>query len=184
MGAPRLSLDDRFWKKVQKSEGCWTWTGAKTSRGYGKLTMWYGEVYRHVSAHKVSYELAKGSVPEGLCIDHLCCNTSCVNPDHLEAVTSGENTRRYTNTITHCAQGHPFDEENTTWAYAVKDGYESWQRVCKTCRRERRAEYRKQNPDKISAYKKRPEVRERENARRRKSNRPSEYVPQCTKPGE
>ena len=69
---------------------CWVWQRTKTSAGYanpvinGKVT--YG--------HRYFYELVKGPIPEGLVIDHLCRMPSCVNPDHLEAVTNAENVRR------------------------------------------------------------------------------------------
>ena len=70
-------------------------------------------------AHRVSYQLVVGEIPEGLTLDHLCRNPSCVNPDHLEPVTTKENILRGVSKIaqqarqTHCKRGHPFDEENT-----------------------------------------------------------------------
>jgi hypothetical protein len=70
---------------------CILWTGA-TTEGYG-LFIALPEILR-IRAHRYAYEQAKGPIPEGLVIDHLCCVPSCVNPDHLEAVTIGENVRR------------------------------------------------------------------------------------------
>jgi len=70
--------------------GCWTWTGAITYRGYG-VFHYEG---RWSLAHRVSHVLFVGPIPPRLQIDHLCRNTACVNPQHLEAVTAKENTRR------------------------------------------------------------------------------------------
>ena len=78
-------------------------------------------------AHRWSYEHFVGHIPDGLTIDHLCRNRRCVRPDHLEPVTSGENTRRAMRNT--CIKGHPFDEANT-WTYRGK-------RYCRTCRRDR-----------------------------------------------
>ncbi len=69
----------------EPNSGCWFWLGA-LSRGYGSL--------KNARAHRVAYEMTIGPIPEGLVIDHLCRVTSCVNPDHLEAVTQAENVRR------------------------------------------------------------------------------------------
>src|ERR1700744_3050035 len=60
---------------VKANDGCWNWVGAKNNRGYGN--------YRSKSAHRMSYEANSGEkIPEGMTIDHICRNTSCVNPDH------------------------------------------------------------------------------------------------------
>lgn len=85
------ALPQRFWDKVTRvPDGCWTWTGAKTGRGYGRL--WSnGDT---VQAHRVAYEALVAPIPPGLVIDHLCRNHACVNPAHMEPVKPGENTRR------------------------------------------------------------------------------------------
>lgn len=79
-----------FESLVERTDSCWNWTGA-LAKGYGRINH-AGSTY---AAHRWSYEHHVGPIPEGLDIDHLCENTRCVNPDHLEPVTGPENTRRY-----------------------------------------------------------------------------------------
>jgi hypothetical protein len=74
---------------VDEKTGCWLWNGAKRG-GYGRIRTPDGLR----EAHRVSYEVHKGQIAEGLCIDHLCRNRACINPDHLEPVTMQENIRR------------------------------------------------------------------------------------------
>ncbi|AGT12518.1 HNH endonuclease [Mycobacterium phage Tripl3t] len=79
---------DRFWDKVLKTDdGCWTWTGWKNDSGYGRLRH-EGRSYR---AHRVSYEMHKGPIPDKHDIDHMCFNRLCVNPAHLRACTRKQN---------------------------------------------------------------------------------------------
>lgn len=108
--------------------GCLNWTGAKNQKGYGRLR---AKGRGLVLPHRIAYELAKGPIPEGLVIDHLCRNPACCNPDHLEAVTQQENARRGNSGLknaikTHCPQGHPYDKANT---YRPPSG----DRMCRTC---------------------------------------------------
>lgn len=69
---------------------CWIWTASKNWDGYGQFR-WGG---RQQLAHRVSYQILVGAIPPGLELDHLCRVRDCVNPAHLESVTSAENTRR------------------------------------------------------------------------------------------
>jgi hypothetical protein len=134
-----MTLEERFWSKVDKSGDCWIWTaailspaGTKYARtgGYGM----FGVGSKVLRAHRVSYEMANGPVPPGLEIDHLCRNKKCVNPSHLEAVTHLENVRRYFRTITSCKWGHEYTPENT---YIKPNG----SRNCRECNRTRSREY-------------------------------------------
>lgn len=84
------TVEERFWAKVSKSGGCWTWNTVKAS-GYGG-SFWDGSQY--VAPYRFSYELHIGPIPRGLTIDHLCRNKACIRPDHLEAVPIIENIRR------------------------------------------------------------------------------------------
>ncbi len=88
----RSPLMARFWSKVTTGNGtsCWVWNGYRNAAGYGMVG-----VNRKVRyAHRFAYEHFVGPIPAGLHIDHLCRNTSCVKPAHLEAVTQAENNRR------------------------------------------------------------------------------------------
>jgi len=104
----------RFWEKVDQSGDCWEWKATKQPKGYGL----FGLEGQSRLAHRVAYELTIGPIPEGLVIDHLCRNRSCVNPAHMEPVTSRENTLRGKTLAaenvkkTHCPKGHPYAGEN------------------------------------------------------------------------
>lgn len=86
--ATRKTPEDRFWAKVEKSEGCWNWTGALSWNGYG---MFRGDRNICIRAHRYSYTLAFGDIGEGLQVDHKCFNKKCVNPAHLREVTIKQN---------------------------------------------------------------------------------------------
>jgi hypothetical protein len=125
-----LSATARFWMKVDRAEvdGCWLWTAA-TWDGYGKF---FADGRKH-PAHRFSYELAVGPVPDGLELDHLCRNRACVNPSHLEPVSKLENWARGASPgavaarTSMCMRGHPRTPE-----HARLSG-NRW--LCLTCRR-------------------------------------------------
>jgi hypothetical protein len=114
--------------------GCWLFTGHLDKKGYGSICEGGGHG-RMLKAHRVSYELLAGPIPDDLQLDHLCRVRHCVNPCHLEPVTSRENTLRG-DTIpaqnarkTHCPQGHGYTLDNTL----VSVG----RRYCRRCMRAR-----------------------------------------------
>ena len=107
---------------------CWTWTGARNSKGYGSV----GVNGKSQLAHRVAYELLVGEIPAGLQIDHLCRNKACCNPAHLEPVTAKVNTRRAIEAVSggRCKRGHAVAGPNLVifqrgeWEY----------RACRMCR--------------------------------------------------
>lgn len=86
-----MTIQEYFWQYVQKTPECWEWGGGYSKGGYG--VFWWHQT--HIYAHRFSFEEAHHClIPKEFQIDHLCRNRSCVNPSHLELVTSRENTRR------------------------------------------------------------------------------------------
>ena len=96
-----------------RPSGCLEWTGPVFASGYG--TMNVDPEGTKMGVHRVAYEVAKGPIPKGLVIDHLCKNPRCCNAAHMEAVTTRENVRRRTGgrDSASCAHGHPRTPENT-----------------------------------------------------------------------
>lgn len=128
----KLRTEERFWNQVDQSGNCWIWTGHENGR-YGR----FNPRDTHVYAHRYSYELAGGSIPDGMTIDHLCRNTLCVRPEHLEVVTLAENIRRAAAARipkppkTVCPRGHAKE----------RDSKGRW--WCRECDRVRAREYQR-----------------------------------------
>ena len=121
---------ERFLQNVYPDEnGCMIWTASITGKaGYGKIKI----NKKRVAAHRWSYELRYGPIPEGLHIDHLCRVRRCINPDHLEAVPPKVNInrgRRANSEKTHCPKGHAYTYVWRGW------------RQCKICKRIARLKY-------------------------------------------
>jgi hypothetical protein len=133
---PRPTAAERFWSQVDRRghDECWPWLGAKDRDGYGQ----FGIGGLHKKAHRVAYQWLRGAFPEHLTIDHLCLNTPCVNPWHMEPVTAAENSRRVAVRRTHCPKGHDFTPENTR---VNKKGA----RTCRSCSRDSTAAWRVAN---------------------------------------
>lgn len=93
-----------FWSRVERTANCWHWRGTKDRDGYGVFGKHVAGQSRR--AHRISWELLRGEIPAGKQLDHLCRNADCVNPEHLEPVTSRENSAR----------------GNTTWAQVARTG--------------------------------------------------------------
>lgn len=83
------SVSERFWSRVERTSDCWIWKGT-IAGGYGQISI----KDKNFLAHRLSYEEVYGPIPDGLQIDHLCRNSRCVKPNHLEAVTPKINNDR------------------------------------------------------------------------------------------
>lgn len=125
-------IADRLWTRVEKTDGCWLWTGPTASNGYGRLAVTVEGRRTTIGAHRASYELLVGPVADDLDLDHLCRVRNCVRPNHLEPVPSRVNTMRGTAPTainaarTACVHGHDFTVANTI---RLSDG----RRRCRTC---------------------------------------------------
>ena len=140
-------IESRFWEKVNKTESCWVWVGSITGSGYGFLHYGTKTERKPYRAHRLSWELHYGVIPDGLWVLHKCDNRKCVNPDHLFIGDRSDNMRDCAekgrvctigkSQLTHCKRGHEFTEENTI---VNKYGH----RRCKTCTVIANANYYKQ----------------------------------------
>jgi hypothetical protein len=130
-----VPLVQRVWSKVDIADplGCWVWRGTRNREGYGLVSLGAEHNHRTGRVHRWVYEQARGPIPKGLVLDHLCRVRSCCNPTHLEAVTHTENQRRSRKggfarenaAKTECPRGHAFADH----------GYvDQGKRRCRVCR--------------------------------------------------
>ncbi len=134
----------RFVSKINVlPNGCWEWTGNRAPNGYGRF-WWNGQ---KGLAHRFAYETYIGPFPNGTEADHLCRNRACVCPEHLEAVSRSENTRRGIagQLGIMCKQGHFMDERNT---YTDPRGH----RDCRACHNQRSKEFIKAHLERYAEY--------------------------------
>lgn len=145
----------RFWSRTQKGKpnACWPWIGGIT-RGYG----YFFDYGKMILAHRFAYGLAKGPIPPGKQIHHLCAMKLCMNPDHLTTLSGAGHMEEHRSQITagirariksrtHCKHGHEYTPENTGY-----DRY-GW-RVCRTCMRDwMRLHYKPVPPEKRKRFK-------------------------------
>ena len=116
MNNKRRPMTDRFWEKVETGHDCWNWTGAK-SFGYGKF--WTGGEVR-AWAHRVSWELEHGPIPDGMSVDHICHNTACVKPSHLRLATKKQNAENLAAPYANSSTGERGVHRRLSGRYSVR----------------------------------------------------------------
>jgi hypothetical protein len=131
-----LSRYSLFWQRVERLQnGCWLWKGGHSiennqRRPYGRFKI----KGKYVFAHRFSFQMKYGEIPKDKVLDHICNNTMCVNPDHLQIVTIKENILKgngfgaINKRKEFCPKGHPLKEGNLV-SWALKQN----KRLCLTC---------------------------------------------------
>jgi hypothetical protein len=127
-----------FWASAQTDDnGCMVWTKTRSRDGYSSVKVKADGKQSMLQGHRLAWALTNGPIPAGMQLDHLCRNRACINPDHLEPVTSAENTRRAAYVVSPmCRAGkHERTEGNT---YITPAGV----RACRVCHAEACTRYR------------------------------------------
>ncbi|MFD5107147.1 HNH endonuclease signature motif containing protein [Streptomyces cinereoruber] len=110
---------------------CWTATFSPEKRGYMRISL---PGRRREGVHVFAYKLFVGAIPDGMTVDHICFNTACWRPDHLQLLTRSENAKRCRRAMaTHCKRGHPYTDHRRNGS-----------RECLVCRRENAKVYQRQ----------------------------------------
>lgn len=118
----RMTAEERFWSKVEKSDECWNWVGPRHPSGYGTFTTTVNYKTKFHLAHRYVFSLTGAGVPDGKLVDHICHNRSCVNPDHLRFVTNKENHEHLIgpySTTSSGARGVSWSSERKKWRAQV-----------------------------------------------------------------
>jgi hypothetical protein len=137
-----MTLEERFWLKARKTDGCWSWAG-RLRQGYGQIAV-NGKT---VSASRASWVIHFGDIPAGMLVCHKCDNPECANPEHLflgtqkanaeDMVKKGRSGKKGAPRQTKCCHGHPFSRGNTYVLIQKKAGKMYRVRHCRECRKQR-----------------------------------------------
>jgi len=131
----RGTVAERFWAHViQTDSGCWEWTGSRARKGYGRLGVPHGTPSL---AHRISWEIHFGPIPDGLCVLHHCDNPPCSNPAHLWIGSKADNNRdmraKGRSRITHHrGESHPRAKLTRTDVDAIRLSYVPWRTTRKS----------------------------------------------------
>ena len=162
MALKHMPDEERFWSKVDKngpvpSEApelgrCWLWT-ASNIRGYGQFQIGSrtGNTRKMVKAHRFAYEHVVGAIPDGLQIDHLCNNPTCVNPSHLRTVTARVNVLRNSSPLAVNTRAARLRTDTCLHGHTLVLTA-SGKLKCPICAAAGTLRYRQRHPDRVKEY--------------------------------